>query len=97
MTEVYNLIKIGRINNHLVIPGNEKAALSNPWTRPLEPQQPSMKPEIVPILDHRFPEVWDIRDLGHLGTSLGGGSGGSILVNSRVDSEVILGPILDLI
>ena len=43
MTEVYNLIEIGRIINHYVIPGNEKAGVSNPWTRPILPQQSSIK------------------------------------------------------
>ena len=42
MTEVYNLMRIGRISNHLVIPGNKKAGVSNPWTGPLFYQQPSI-------------------------------------------------------
>ena len=39
MTEVYNLVKAGNANDHNVIPGTEKAALSNPWTGPLFSQQ----------------------------------------------------------
>ena len=43
MTEVYNLLKVGRINNHLYIPGNEQAGVSNLWTGPLFYQQWSIK------------------------------------------------------
>ena len=60
ITEGYNLPKIGRINNHSLIPGTEKAGVSNPWTGPVSAQQPSIKPYIYPILDHRISEVWDI-------------------------------------
>ena len=44
MTEDYNLLRIGRINNHYVIPGTEKAGVSNPWTTPFFSQQWSIKP-----------------------------------------------------
>ena len=59
-TEVYNLPKIGRINNHFTIPGFEKAGVSNPWTGPLLSQQWSMKPQISPILDYGISEVGDM-------------------------------------
>ena len=51
ITEVYNLLRIDRINNHLYIPGNKKAGVSNPWTRPFSYQQWSIKRQISPILD----------------------------------------------
>ena len=56
ITEVYNLMEIGRINNHYDIPGTKRAGVSNPWTGPVFSHQPSIKPEIVPILDHRVSE-----------------------------------------
>ena len=43
MTEVYNLVEIDRITNHLGIPGNKKAGVSNPWTGPVSSQQSSIK------------------------------------------------------
>ena len=76
ITEVYNLIYIGRINNHFVIPGTEQAGVSNPWTAPFSAQQWSIKPQITPILDHRVSEGRDMGSGGHLGTSLGSGLGG---------------------
>ena len=39
MTEVYNLVRIGRIINHSFIPGTKQAGVSNPWTGPLLAQQ----------------------------------------------------------
>ena len=58
ITEGYNLVEVGRIINHLGIPGNKQAGVSNPWTSPLKRQQWSIKPEIVPILDLWISEVW---------------------------------------
>ena len=62
MTEVYNLLEIDRINNHLYIPGNKKAGVSNPWTAHLYSQQWPIKRQIVPILDIGISEdgIWDI-------------------------------------
>ena len=39
ITEVYNLRTAGNPNNHLFIPGNEQAGVSNPWTGGLLCQQ----------------------------------------------------------
>ena len=42
MTEVYNLVTVDNPNDHFVIPGNEKAGVSNPWTGRIFSQQPSI-------------------------------------------------------
>ena len=91
ITEVYNLARIDRINNHFVIPGTKQAGVSNPWTGGLFSHQPSIKRQITPILDHWYSEVLDMGIWGHLGTSLGEVSGGSILGSFWVNSEVNLG------
>ena len=43
MTEVYNLRIAGNPNDHNLIPGTEKAGVSNPWTGPLFSQQTRYK------------------------------------------------------
>ena len=43
ITEGYNLAIVGRINNHFLIPGTERAGVSNPWTGRVFSQQRSIK------------------------------------------------------
>ena len=87
ITEGYNVLRTGRINNHLVIPGNKKAGVSNLGTGPLFAQQPSMKHQISPILGHRVSEVLDMG----IWRVIWDQSGDWVW---RVDSRVILGSIL---